>query len=80
MRSTAISQLTTRHQIAKHEGDEQRRQWGLPDHITQKGARPAGRLPLFQTLPHTRPNWTLEAISCLLAGACVVVLQFLLGP
>ena len=28
----------------------------------------------------SRPDWTLEAISCLLAGACVVVLQFLLGP
>lgn len=27
----------------------------------------------------SRPDWTLEAISCLLAGACVVVLQFVLG-
>lgn len=27
----------------------------------------------------SRPDWTLDAISCLLAGACVVVLHFVLG-
>lgn len=28
----------------------------------------------------SRPDWTLEVISCLLAGGCVVALQFALGP
>lgn len=31
-------------------------------------------------LRSSRPDWTLEALSCLLAGACVVMLQLTLGP